>query len=97
MEEYNYNDTPGPNRAARIINIVNGAGLALMLLLCLIPDAGGFFSFLLGCVLGLGNFICMIIQITHKNVAAYVSNIIWMLLMPIVGFGCCAATFSLHG
>ena len=94
-------ETPGiepakSNKTARIINIVNVVVLLLMLAVCLVEE-GGFISFLLGCLMGMGNFICMIIFITRKEPAAYISNIIWMLLMPIIGFGCCAATFELHG
>lgn len=84
------------NKATRIINIINVVVLLLMFAVCLIEE-GGIISFFLGCAMGMGNFISMIIFITRKEPGAYISNIIWMLLMPIIGFGCCAATFELHG
>ncbi|MGZ3899446.1 MAG: hypothetical protein ACXVNM_06835 [Bacteroidia bacterium] len=97
MEEYNYAKPPssnkGQNKGVKIVNIVNGCVLAVMLLLCLI-DGGGILSFFVGALMSLYNLISMIIYITQKNVMAYVSNIIWMLLMPIIGFGCCAAAFK---
>jgi hypothetical protein len=98
MEEFNYQETPqkqeGPNTQARIVNIVNACALVLMLLLCLTKE-GGFFAFFVGLGMGVYNLISMIVFIVQKNVFAFVSNIIWMLLMPIIGFGCCAMSYNL--
>jgi hypothetical protein len=87
---------PNAKKAAMWVNIINAIGLGIMLLLCL-PEDGGFIAFILGCLLACYNFISMIIQFVNKNTMAAVFNIIWMLLMPIIGFGCCAATINFHG
>ncbi len=79
----------------RFCNILNGAILAIMLLLCLVPE-GGIFSFFIGCGLACVNFILMIVHFATKYTMTGVFYIIWMLLLPIIGFGCCAATFNYH-
>jgi hypothetical protein len=93
--EDNQTQQPGYNREARTINIINAIALAIMILLCLV-EGGGIFSFIIGCLLSLYNFISMIVYIVNKNTAAFVFNIVWMLLMPIIGFGCCAATVNFN-
>jgi hypothetical protein len=94
MEEFKYEEKKeGGNREAKIINIINGSVMLGMLLMCLTKD-GGFAAFMVGVAMMLGNFVSMIIFIVRKNVFAFVSNIIWMLLMPVIGFGCCAMAFN---
>ncbi|MBA3665305.1 MAG: hypothetical protein H0W61_13995 [Bacteroidetes bacterium] len=96
MEDFNYQQNTsresGFNRTAKTINIVNAVILAVMLLLCL-TDSGVLSSFI-GAVMAVYNMISMIAYIVRKNPYAYISNIIWMLVMPIIGFGCCAMAFN---
>lgn len=80
----------------RVCNILNICALAIMLGMCLIPDGGGVFSFFIGCGLACINFILMIVNFANKYTITGVYYLIWMLLLPIVGFGCCAATFTYH-
>lgn len=94
-ENYTPNQVESKKRN-KIVNILNGSVLVLMLLLCLIPDSGGILAFSLGCILSLINFILMIVYFATRYTMAGVYCIIWMLLLPIVGFGCCAATFNYH-
>jgi hypothetical protein len=82
----------------RNVRMVNGINIAILLLLascCLVKD-GGIITFFGGVVIGFANFICMIVCITQRKPEVWISNIIWMLLMPIIGFGCCAATVNFH-
>jgi hypothetical protein len=97
MGEINHQDTPkekatssGP---ARTVNIVNVIALGLMLLMFFSGDSG-LLGFVLAIGMGVYNFVSMCVFIGQKNTSAYVSNLIWMLLMPIIGFGCCAVTFK---
>jgi hypothetical protein len=87
--------TDNQKKNLKVVSLVNAGILLLMVLICLIPGQG-VFSFLLGALGGVGNLICMIIGIAKKHPEIWVSNIIWLLLLPIIGFGCCAATVSLH-
>ncbi len=77
-------------KAAKTIGIINVSTVVLMLLCCLSKDAA-FFAFLLGLIAALVNFIMMIVYIVQKKAYAYIICIISMLLLPIIGFGCCAA------
>ncbi len=84
----------------RNVRMVNGVNIAILLLLascCLVKD-GGFVTFFGSLFIGFANFVCMIVFIVHRKPEVWISNIIWMLLMPIIGFGCCAATvnFNIH-
>lgn len=93
MEELNPELIKSQKKAVKVINIINISVLAIMLLLCLI-DGGGFLSFALSLIISGGNLISMIIFIVNKNNYAFISNIIWMLALPIIGFGCCAAALN---
>ncbi|MBL7910024.1 MAG: hypothetical protein JNJ41_03070 [Bacteroidia bacterium] len=76
-------------KTAKLMGIVNGLLVVLMGLCCLSEDLA-VFAFILGCLAGILNFILMIIFIVQRKTFSYIICIISMLLMPIIGFGCCA-------
>ena len=76
-------------RTAKLMGIINGVSVLLMFLCCL-RDEVAFFAFILGGLAGLVNFVLMIIFIVQRKTFSYIICIISMLLLPIIGFGCCA-------
>jgi len=87
--ENNVNEEAG-KKAAKTIGFINIGAVVLMLLCCLNQDAA-FIAFILGLVAALTNLIMMIVFITQRKISAFIICLISMLLMPIIGFGCCAA------
>lgn len=82
----------------RNVRLVNGINIGILLLLmsfCFMED-GGIITFFGSLFFAGANFISMIVFIARGQSEVFISNIIWMLLMPIIGFGCCAATVSYH-
>lgn len=77
-------------KAAKTIGIINVSSVVLMVLCCFSNDLAPF-AFILGVIAALVNFIMMIIYIVQRKTYAYIICIISMLLLPIIGFGCCAA------
>lgn len=81
-------------KAVKLVNIVNGIIAALMLISCLFPnEATGILAFLLGAAVAIVNLVFLII-FASRGWNAYVFCIIWMLVLPIIGFGCCALGLS---
>jgi len=81
-------------KAVKLVNIVNGIVAALMLLTCLVPnEATGILAFLLGGAVAIVNLVFLVI-FANRGWNAYVFCIIWMLVLPIIGFGCCAVGLS---
>ncbi|MDP1802931.1 MAG: hypothetical protein Q8L81_16335 [Bacteroidota bacterium] len=76
-------------KTAKLMGIINGSLVVLMGLCCFSEDAA-FFAFILGGLAGIVNFILMIVFIVQRKTFSYITCIISMLLMPIIGFGCCA-------
>lgn len=76
-------------RSTKLINVINLVILLLMVLMCLIEKEAGIYSFVLGLFAGGINLVMMIVYIAKKNLA-WISCIIWLMLFPIIGFGCCA-------
>lgn len=74
------------------INIIN-----FILLVCIFGLAflGGlsFEAFVFSIVTCAFNLILMVVFILKQRPDIWVSNLVWLILLPIVGFGCC--TFSL--
>lgn len=84
-------------KAAKLVNIINAGVVAIMLLMCLEETgSGAVFAFFVGCAIAVLNLIFLIIFAVRRW-NAFVFCIIWMLVLPIVGFGCCASAFSHNG
>lgn len=74
---------------AKKVRLINIVVVVIMVLLSFAGDLA-LISFILGILAGLVNFIMMIIYIINRQTYSYVTCIISMLLLPIIGFGCCA-------
>lgn len=74
---------------AKKVRLTNIVVIAIMAVLSFTGDFA-LISFFLGLLAGLVNFIMMIIYIINRQTYSYVTCIISMLLLPIIGFGCCA-------
>lgn len=92
-ENYLEKEQQNKTKAVKMVNYMNGGVAALMLLLCFESSGtGGVIGFFIGGAFAIVNLILLIIH-ARKGYNAYIYNIIWMLLMPIIGFGCCASAF----
>jgi hypothetical protein len=87
--------TDSQKRDVRLVNGINIGILLVLVSLCFIKD-GGIITFFGSLFFGGCNFISMIVFIAKSRPEIFLSNIIWMLLMPIIGFGCCAATVNFY-
>lgn len=87
--ENNAVDNSGKKETGNILKF-NLTGVGLMVL-CTLSENVALAAFLFGLILGLINFILMIVFILHKKPFAYMTCLISMLLLPIIGFGCCTA------
>jgi tellurite resistance protein TehA-like permease len=88
--ENNTNLPDTDKKTTNAIVLVNFCTVALMALMCFSKDLA-FFAFALGMFAGITNFVLMIVFITQRKTQAYIVCLISMLLLPIIGFGCCAA------
>lgn len=75
---------------ARKIVIANIIAVVIMALLAFGNELA-IISFFIGILAAIINFASMIYHITQKETYSYITCIICMLLMPIVGFGCCSS------
>lgn len=84
-------------KAVKLVNVINAGVVAIMLLMCLeTTGSGAIFAFFVGCAIAVLNLIFLIVFVV-RGWNAFVFCIIWMLVLPIVGFGCCASAFSQSG
>lgn len=74
---------------AKKVRLTNIVVVVIMAILGFMGDLA-LISFFLGLLAGLVNFIMMIIYIIDRQTYSYITCIISMLLLPIIGFGCCA-------
>ncbi len=70
------------------VNIINLV-MAAIIVLCAIGH-NTLLGFVCSIFFAAANFIMMIVFMIKGRPDVFVSNIIWMLLLPVVGFGCCA-------
>lgn len=94
METNNNDFITADRKSAKTIAIINGSTVLLIGILCLLGDGASFFAFFIGLLAALVNFILMIINISAGKTYTFVTCIICMLLLPIIGFGCCAMGIS---
>ena len=78
-----------------LINLSIFGALSLILMLSS-PRDGGAMAFYLGVSQAIINFVLMIVFFSTKRTQAAIGSIVSMLLVLIIGFGLCVATFSLH-
>ena len=81
------------NKEAKKIRQVNLLVLVVIVVFSF-TGQGAFLSFIVGLIAGLSNFILMFVYISQGKTSAYLTCIISMLLLPIIGFGCCAMGIS---
>jgi K+-sensing histidine kinase KdpD len=76
---------------AKKIAIANFIAVVIMALLAFGNELA-IISFFIGILAAIINFVAMIYHITRKEPYSYITCIISMLLMPIIGFGCCSSS-----
>ncbi len=74
---------------AKKVRLTNIVVIVIMAILGFMGDFA-LISFFLGILAGFVNFIMMIVYIVNRQTYSYVTCIISILLLPIIGFGCCA-------
>jgi hypothetical protein len=80
-------------QCAKKLATYNAMVAGIMLLTCLGNELA-ILSFPVGVIASIVNLILMIGYISKNQTYSYLTCIICMLLMPIIGFGCCASGFS---
>jgi hypothetical protein len=80
------------------VNIFNLVVLIIMLLMSTDNKGEGpLMAFFVGGVVGFINLIAAIVFSRRDNSFAAITCVIWTLVLPIIGFGCCASGLKLGG
>ncbi len=87
------NTNPAKSADQKNSKSVYTVNLLVLVLIVLIGFTGemAFFSFLIGLLAGGINLILMIVFFAQQKQHSGIACLISMLLLPIIGFGCCAA------
>ncbi len=84
------------NDFIRVLLINLGIFGVLAALLMLTSKDGGAMAFYVGAAQALINFVLMIVFFVNRKTQQAIGSLVSMILILIIGFGLCLATFSLH-